>query len=275
MPLGVEPFSRRRERDVLTFLSRAPYDNAFLTWVVEGQRSTSAREALYIHTDAGGSVTGVGYFGRQVVLAATDVRVAVAFAERRYGRERMIVAPRLLVETYWKRVRGWHGPPRLIRESQPLLAVDASQITASALEGMEVRPARGDEWESIAFQSAKMIEGELGYDPLGAGAAEFFANVRGMIARELWWVGEYRGKLCFACNRGPQTSATLQLQGIWTPPEMRGRGLATAAMGAICRTFLQRVPTLSLYVNGFNEPALALYRRLGFRPVGEFQTLLF
>jgi hypothetical protein len=34
-------------------------------------------------------------------------------------------------------------------------------------------------------------------------------------------------------------------------------------------------PTLSLYVNDFNEPAIALYERVGFRRAGEFATLLF
>jgi uncharacterized protein len=35
------------------------------------------------------------------------------------------------------------------------------------------------------------------------------------------------------------------------------------------------VPTLSLYVNDFNAPAITLYRRLGFRDAGELQTIFF
>jgi predicted GNAT family acetyltransferase len=56
---------------------------------------------------------------------------------------------------------------------------------------------------------------------------------------------------------------------------MRSRGLATAALYGVCDELLNDVPTLSLYVNAFNEPALRLYERVGFRRVGEFQTLLF
>jgi predicted GNAT family acetyltransferase len=81
--------------------------------------------------------------------------------------------------------------------------------------------------------------------------------------------------LCFFCNVGAWSPQTAQLQGIWTPPALRGRGLATAALAAVCRTLLNVVPTLSLYVNDFNAPAVALYRRLGFRDAGELQTLLF
>jgi predicted GNAT family acetyltransferase len=96
-----------------------------------------------------------------------------------------------------------------------------------------------------------------------------------MIEEQLWWVGESLGRLCFFCNIGPWCPKTVQLQGIWTPPEYRGRGLATAALSAICDRLLDDSPELSLYVNDFNEPAIALYRRLGFEVVSEFRTLLF
>jgi hypothetical protein len=56
---------------------------------------------------------------------------------------------------------------------------------------------------------------------------------------------------------------------------LRGKGLASAALFGICEELLRDVPSLSLYVNGFNEPALRLYEHLGFRRVGEFKTLLF
>jgi len=56
---------------------------------------------------------------------------------------------------------------------------------------------------------------------------------------------------------------------------LRGKGLATAALRALCDELLGTYPTLSLYVNGFNAPALALYDRVGFYRAGEFSTLLF
>jgi predicted GNAT family acetyltransferase len=34
-------------------------------------------------------------------------------------------------------------------------------------------------------------------------------------------------------------------------------------------------PVVSLYVNDFNAPARAAYRRAGFREVGEFMSVLF
>lgn len=266
---------RAHERAALEYLAQAPYDNVFLAWLIASDRSMSTRSSLYVFHDEQRRVRGVAFFGRQVVLAADGDEVTDAFADvaAGYRFERMIVAPRPVVQRYWERVRRWHAPPRRIRESQPVLAVDSRSLAVHAGR-VTVRRAYPEAWESVARNSAMMIEHELEYDPRGM-SAEFNANVRIMIDRGLWWVGEENGTLCFFCNAGPRSDYTLQLQGIWTPEELRGRGLALAALGKICAELLEDVPTLSLYVNGFNDPALRLYERTGFRRVGELATLLF
>jgi predicted GNAT family acetyltransferase len=119
-----------------------------------------------------------------------------------------------------------------------------------------------------------MVEQELAYDPR-RGSPEFGAGLRQMIERKLWWIGSANGAICFFCNVGPWCEQTIQLQGIWTPPELRGQGLATASLAAICDRLLEFSPSISLYVNDFNEVAIGLYRRVGFVEVGEFQTILF
>lgn len=272
--LAVGRITRTQESAALAFLGGAPYENVFLTWLITADRSSSTRSVTYL-CSGGGEVTGVAYFGRQVVIAARDDAVSEAFAgvAPAHRNERMIVAPRRIVERYWRHVSSWHAPARITRPSQPLLALRPSELSGSA-GGVVGRRARPSEWESVAYNSAKMIEHELEYDPRSF-APDFNANVRQMIDRGLWWVGESDGKLCFFCNAGPRSTATLQLQGIWTPPRLRGQGLASRALYAICEQLLQSVPSISLYVNDFNEKALALYDRLGFERVGEFASLLF
>jgi RimJ/RimL family protein N-acetyltransferase len=275
MKPGVQRLVRAHERAALEFLAQAPYDNVFLAWLIAHDRSMSTRSALYVYLEGRGQVRGVAFFGRQVVFAAANDAALDAFADVApgYRFERMIVAPRAQVEAYWERVRGWHTPPRRVRESQPVLAVDARTLTVHQ-GSVAVRRAYPGEWEIVADNSAMMIEHELEYDPRSM-SADFNANVRMMIDRGLWWVGAQDEKICFFCNAGPFSEHTLQLQGIWTPPEYRGRGLATQALGKICAELLQDAPTLSLYVNGFNEAALRLYDRCGFARAGEFATLLF
>jgi len=72
------------------------------------------------------------------------------------------------------------------------------------------------------------------------------------------------------------THTTVQVQGVWVHPKWRGQGIAAGGMAAVVKASLRRfAPTISLYVNGFNEPARRLYQRLGFRRVGTFATVLF
>ena len=139
---------------------------------------------------------------------------------------------------------------------------------------VEVRHARTSEWRVVADATARMVQQELDYDP-SREMPNFDANVRQMIARKFWWVGVAGDELCFFCNVGPWCDQTAQLQGIWSPPHLRGRGYATAALGAICDRLLESSPTFSLFVNDFNADAVELYRRVGFEHIADFQTILF
>ncbi len=273
--IRTEPLAGGREAVALEFLARAPYDNVFLTYLVLFDRAPTTRKAIVVASDDHGSVTGVAYFSRQVVLAAHDDATIEAFAAigRTRGDEKMIVGPKEPVAKYWELVARGHVPPRAVRERQFVMKLDRSSLRPHPGDVI-ARRARLDEWTAVADNSAMMIAQELDYDPLRT-SPEFTSNVRTMIERGMWWVGESLGRLCFFCNIGPWSAQTAQLQGIWTPLELRGKGLATAALAAVCERLLPMTPTLSLYVNDFNERAIALYERVGFSTVSEFRTLLF
>ena len=53
--------------------------------------------------------------------------------------------------------------------------------------------------------------------------------------------------------------------GVFTVPELRGRGLATSVTSEATRAALERSEVAALIVRGDNEPALRIYRRLGYR----------
>lgn len=273
--IRTERLSNAHERAALAFLDRDPYLNVFLTYLILFDLSTITRSAIHIAFDETGDVTGVGYFGRQIVLAAANEATVTAFARigASHGGEKLMVGPRDVMARYWSLVRDRHEPARLIRDRQFVMMVDRERL-APYEHRVVARRARIDEWTTVADNSAAMIAAELDYDPMRS-SPEFTSNVRAMIDRGLWWVGESVGRLCFFCNVGPWSRQTAQLQGIWTPPELRGRGLATDALGAICDRLLDLSPSLSLYVNDFNTRAIALYERAGFTTVGEFQTILF
>jgi predicted GNAT family acetyltransferase len=96
-----------------------------------------------------------------------------------------------------------------------------------------------------------------------------------LISRGWTYVYDVGGHLQFKMDVGCASHRTAQIQGVYVPPELRGRGVGTTAMAACCDLAFGRHPNLSLYVNDFNSPAVALYERIGFRREPyDFQTIM-
>jgi RimJ/RimL family protein N-acetyltransferase len=251
-----------------------PFENAFLHWVLDGGHGPYAPDEIVLDRKRDGTVRGVVYYGAQLVVAGDDSAALDAFAidARKYPGLRSFVGPKRAVDGIWNRVKIWHPAPVLVREHQPLYALWPQSL--EPIPDVDVRLARTDETTLVADHSARMILGELGYDPR-AQRSTFVAGVRRAIEAGTWWVWIVDNALRFQCNVGARTPVTAQLQGVWTPEPARGNGYATSALAAVSRRILETTPTVSLYVNDFNANALKLYDRVGYSRVGELATYLF
>lgn len=271
----LEALKPERRDDVLAYLARRPYDNVYVAWLIATGQAANGDVIVWL--DSANVVAGVCYLGLQIVPLADDDAAIDAFAERarRARSTRMIVGPRRNVERFWSQAGASMGTPTITRENQPVYALETPATLANVSPaGGDVARATRDELDEIVPHSAAMIAGEVGGDPTRA-SYEFRARTGRIIDAGWWWRYRVGGRLAFMCNVGSATAQTAQLQGVWSPREMRGTGHATRGLAAICVRLLAEFPTLCLYVNDFNLDAIALYERVGFTRVGEFRTILF
>ena len=185
-----------------------------------------------------------------------------------------IVGRRDAVAALWTQLaRSW-GTPRAVREVQPMLIVD--RLRRPLARDLRVRPMRTADLDRYLPAAAAMFEEELGLAPLrGASASDYRRRVAGLIAHERAFGVVQDGVVVFKADLGTVTARTCQIQGVWVHPDLRGQGIATAAMAQVLGHALDMAPTASLYVNDFNEPARRLYARLGMTEIAQVSTILF
>ncbi len=211
------------------------------------------------------------------VGAGPEAVAAIADAQRRRGRRcSSIVGAADPVLGLWRLLGPAWSPPREVRHDQPSLAItDEPRVAADPL----VRRSTPADLDILFPACVAMFTEEVGYSPTVAGAS-YEARVRDLVERGRSFVRVDEGvdgpRVVFKAELGAVALGVAQVQGVWVPPSLRGQGLARAGMAAVVRAALRDVaPTVSLYVNSYNAPALAVYERVGFRRVGTYATVLF
>jgi uncharacterized protein len=222
-------------------------------------------------------LTSLCYSGANLVPVQATSAATAAFAERalRQGRRcSSVVGPADMVTGLWTYLRSRWGLPREIRAAQPLMAIsDPPRVAADPA----VRRVRPNEIDTLMPACIAMFTEEVGVSPLiGDGGVAYRARVTELVRTGRAFARIENGKVLFKAEVGAATAQACQVQGVWVRPEYRGRGLAAPGMAAVVNEARESIaPVVSLYVNDFNTPARAAYRRAGFTEVGRFMSILF
>jgi uncharacterized protein len=224
-----------------------------------------------------GQLTSFCYAGANMVPVQAGAGAIAAFADRarRQGRRcSSIAGPADAVGELWRQIAPFWDRPREIRHRQPLMAIAGSPLV-QAEPG--VRLVRQDELSLLLPASVAMFTEEVGISPIGPdGGLAYRARVGELIAAGRSLAKIEDGTVMFKAEVGAVTRDACQVQGVWVPPELRGRGYASRGMAAVVEyARATMAPVVSLYVNDFNAPARAAYRRVGFEEVGTFMSVMF
>ena len=268
-----------RDRDeALALCDRDPVANVF----VSARLRASGLDPMRLGAQVWGfheaaRLVSLCYVGANMVPVEAVPAAVTAFAgrARKQGRRcSSIAGPAAVVDDLWRQLAPYWDRPREIRQHQPLMAIAGDPLVHP---DPAVRPVRPSEVGILLPASVAMFTEEVGVSPVGVdGGAAYRARVSELVAggRSLAKIED--GKVVFKAEIGAVTPKVCQVQGVWVPPELRGCGHASRGMAAVV-AFARRTlaPVVSLYVNDFNIPARAAYRRVGFAEVGRFMSVLF
>ncbi|MFE7412185.1 GNAT family N-acetyltransferase [Streptomyces laurentii] len=263
----------------LAVLRSAPVENAFVTARVQAAGLDPWRlggEMWGWYSE--GRLRSLCYAGANLVPICATPEAVRAFADRarRVGRRcSSIVGPAEPTALLWSLLEPGWGPARDVRAHQPLMASEKPSVDVTA--DPYVRRVRKDEMDVIMPACVAMFTEEVGVSPLaGDGGLLYQARVAELVGSGRAFARIDDGKVVFKAEIGAATREACQIQGVWVAPEHRGKGLSETGMAAVLRYALADVaPVVSLYVNDYNVPARAAYRRVGFQEVGAFMSVLF
>ncbi|WP_421740804.1 GNAT family N-acetyltransferase [Cellulomonas sp.] len=217
----------------------------------------------------------------QVLSRALDAFACLARGQGR--RCSSIVGPADAVLGLWGRLRYYWPAAREVRDDQPSMVIEhAPLVTADP----RVRRSRPEEFDVVLPACVRMFTEEVGYSPVSGPGGPYETRVHGLIAQGRSFVridpteGSHghrpSGDVVFKAELGAVAGGVAQVQGVWVAPDRRGERLSESGMAAVVQIARGEVaPLVSLYVNSYNERALAAYRAVGFRQVGTYATVLF
>lgn len=231
-------------------------------------------------------LAGAVWFGANLVpvhLAPAHLSRVVAYVSATEREISSIFGPAREVTVLGEGLEQAGYQPFDVRPEQPLLVLRADAALEAADDDharragvTPVRWASSRDVDALLPAAIAMFTEEVGYSPLARDPAGYARRIaEGVAAGRTVLAHDAAGDVVFKTDVGLAAEGICQLQGVWLAPRLRGQGLSEGLLAQACRLIRPQHPTISLYVNGYNLRARALYRRVGFDQVDTFATVLF
>jgi uncharacterized protein len=265
--------SRLRARDrgpLQELLMKDPITNVYLLSEIRERKMAADWWGI---VDSG-AVRSAMLCGSLVVPYLTDAADAIGLARvlsDEHPQVRMMVGPQDSVSALHE---AFGKPANDIKQPQLVLLLNRRHLRGNA-EPTPLRPAIRADIDQLTETAAAMHQEELGIDPLSVDSEGWRVRMTQLVERRWSWVWTEGGSMVFKVELSAWTPQAAQVQGVYTHPAWRKRGIATAAMRQLCTMLLEKTQACTLYVNHYNLAARRLYEQLGFVEVSQFATVIY
>lgn len=172
---------------------------------------------------------------------------------------------------------GLDGAPANLEEDELLFVLDTPQLVVpepGACGGVTCRPPLPSERDTLCvWRTAYEIEclGRKDSEELRARSAQW---IDALLEEAVIWVAVLDGRPVSLSAFNAALPDIVQLGGVYTPPELRGRGYARAAVAHSVRIGRDRGATRAVLFTS-STSAMRTYEAVGFRRAGDYGLVLF
>jgi len=254
------PFEPTLEQ-TLAFCARDPVERVFL-------EDAARRGYGRFFATGDGELTALCHAGANLVPSGHGCGAFAGIAPA--ARPRMLIGEARAVTELWAAARERLPPPREDRPHQPVYTLTEPPPPGDS----GLRAATRADLELLVPVCAAAHRLELGINPLVRDPDGFRWRTQAQIDEGRSWLWVEDDVVLFKAEASAWTPDAVQVAQVWTDPEARGHGYATRALRDLCRLLLETTPTVTLFVRTGNEPAIALYERIGMRKSLEYRSVL-
>ena len=274
--VSIRPLRRRDAPAALALLAARPRDDLFLLDLVHQLPAPTDTVVDLVGAWRGDALVGVAALRPTLVLQAqlppavrdvlmgplSDVAAGLVRSDARQAGE------------LWSRLVARGRRPLVDRRETSLVLVSAQLREAAIPPGVSIRPAATADLEPLVEAARASLREEGRPDPFLGDPKGFRRWVAARVVRAR--VAEVDGAVVWVGYADVRLAEGHLLQGVYTWPAWRRRGIAAAGVASLCRAaFAARAEHVQLSVVEGNAPASALYARLGFAPHATLRTILF
>jgi len=220
------------------------------------------------------------FWNENLILQAPEQATELASAAARASRRRIggLIGPHDQVTTA-RRGLGLMDRPTLVAEREILYALPLARLTPPLplLDGrLACRNARAEDLDLLTDWRARYSLETLREIETAGTRQRNRETIQRYTTRGEQWVLEAEGRLVATSTFNARLADTVQIGGVWTPPDLRGCGYARAVVGGSLLAAREAgIVRAVLFTPETNHAAQRAYESLGFRPIGDYMVAVF
>jgi GNAT superfamily N-acetyltransferase len=160
--------------------------------------------------------------------------------------------------------------------SQPFMAIQRGGIKGRG-KGLStsLRKARIEDVDWLVRANLTLNHEDLQFDPRFIHMGKLRERISGRVKRGETWILEAAGTVVSKLDVGFESSAGALIEGVFTAPEWRGKGMGTQLVASLCQFLLGRAERVGLHHARENIAARKAYQAAGFREIADLRLVLF